>query len=152
MDDLLKEIAAEKERIEATLQALEKTLQRKRRTFVELAAIATCLHNCYSGMENLLKRVLKYIQIPLPDSATSHKDLLELAVEQRIIQPALVEELDEYRAFRHFFVHGYGIALQEVPLKPLAQNLPDIWLRFESEVTAFITSLPPAIKPSNKRA
>lgn len=142
MDDLLKEIAAEQERIEATLQALEKTLQRKRRTFVELAAIATCLHNCYSGMENLLKRVLKFIQISLPDSATSHKDLLELAVEQRIIQPELVEELDEYRAFRHFFVHGYGIALQEVPLKPLAQNLPAIWLRFESEVNAFVTSLP----------
>lgn len=54
MDDLLQEISAEKERVESTLQALEKTLHRKRRTFVELAAIATCLHNAYSGMENIL--------------------------------------------------------------------------------------------------
>jgi hypothetical protein len=45
MDDLRREIAAERERVEATLDALEKTLRRKRRTFVELAAIATCLHN-----------------------------------------------------------------------------------------------------------
>jgi len=141
MDDLRQDIAAEKERIEGTLEALEKTLCRKRRTFVELAAIATCLHNAYSGMENLLKRVLKYIKVPLPDSATFHKDLLDLAVEQKMISQELSEALDEYRAFRHFFVHGYGILLQEAPLQPLAQNLPEAWNRFASELDAFIVSL-----------
>jgi uncharacterized protein YutE (UPF0331/DUF86 family) len=140
MDELLQDIAAEKERIDDTLAALTKTLRRKRRGFVELAAMATCLHNCYSGMENLLKRVFKYFQIPLPDSATSHKDLLDLAVERGIISQELSEALDEYRAFRHFFVHGYGIALQEAPLQPLAQNLPEVWSRFELEVNSFLTS------------
>ncbi|MDZ7291684.1 MAG: hypothetical protein ONB44_17595 [candidate division KSB1 bacterium] len=140
MDELLQDIAAEKERIESTLQALEKVLRRKRRTFVELAAIATCLHNSYSGMENLLKRVLKHLKVSLPDSTTSHKDLLALAVEQEIISQELLESLDEYRAFRHFFVHGYGILLQEAPLQPLAQSLPAVWNRFESELDAFITS------------
>lgn len=134
MDNLVREIAAEKERIEATLSALEKTLRRKRRTFVELAAIATCLHNSYSGMENLLKRVLKSLQIPLPESSTSHKDLLALAVEHELMSQDLSDALDEYRAFRHFFVHGYGIALQEAPLKPLAQNLPELWQRFVVEL------------------
>jgi uncharacterized protein YutE (UPF0331/DUF86 family) len=140
MGELLQDFAAEKERIEDTLAALAKTLRRKRRGFVELAAIATCLHNSYSGMENLLKRVLLYLQVPLPHSATSHKDLLDLAVEQMIISQELSEALDEYRAFRHFFVHGYGIALQEAPLQPLAQNLPDIWNRFESELNNFLAS------------
>ena len=132
MDELLQDLAADKERIEDTLAALAKTLRRKRRGFAELAAIATCLHNCYSGMENLLKRVLQHTQVPLPHSATSHKDLLDLAVEQNILTQELSETLDEYRAFRHFFVHGYGIALQEAPLQPLAQNLPNVWSRFES--------------------
>jgi len=113
----------------------------KRRTFVELAAIATCLHNAYSGMENLLKRVIKHLKVSLPDSATSHKDLLELAVAQKIISQELLENLDEYRAFRHFFVHGYGILLQEAPLQPLAQNLPEVWNRFASELDAFVSSL-----------
>lgn len=140
MDNLVREIAAEKERIEATLSALEKTLRRKRRTFVELAAIATCLHNSYSGMENLLKRVLKSLQIPLPDSSTSHKDLLGLAVEHRLISQELSDALDEYRAFRHFFVHGYGIALQEAPLKPLAQNLPELWQRFIAELESVLAT------------
>lgn len=99
MDNLVREIAAEKERIEATLSALEKTLRRKRRTFVELAAIATCLHNSYSGMENLLKRVLKSLQIPLPESSTSHKDLLALAVEHELMSQDLSDALDEYPLF-----------------------------------------------------
>jgi len=83
MDELLQDIAAEKERIVDTLKALEKVLRRKRRTFIELAAIATCLHNFYNGIENMLKRVLKYLSEPLPNSTTSHKDLLILAVEKK---------------------------------------------------------------------
>jgi hypothetical protein len=97
MDELRQEIAAEKERIEDTLAALAKTLRRKRRGFVELAAIATCLHNCYSGMENLLKRVLQHMQVPLPHSATSHKDLLDLAVEQNIISQELSSTIGNSR-------------------------------------------------------
>lgn len=42
MNNLLQEIAAEKENIERTLRALDDTLQRPSRDFVELAAIATC--------------------------------------------------------------------------------------------------------------
>lgn len=68
-------------------------------------------------------------------------DLLELAVEQKIISPELLENLDEYRAFRHFFVHGYGILLQEAPLQPLSQNLPEVWHRFAAELDAFVASL-----------
>jgi len=138
MDEILQDIVAEKERIEATLKALQKTLRRKRRTFIELAAMATCLHNCYSGMENLLKRTLQYLKIPLPHSATSHKDLLDLAVEQNLISKEISESLNEYRGFRHFFVHGYGISLNKAPLQKLAQNLPEVWNRFESEFDAFV--------------
>lgn len=48
--------------------------------------------------------------------------------------------MDGYRAFRHFFVHGYGIALQEVPLKPLAQKLPELWQRFTMELEAYLST------------
>ncbi|NIS28413.1 hypothetical protein GWN42_33150 [candidate division KSB1 bacterium] len=137
----MEDIAAEKERIKATLKALQKTQLRKRRTFVELAAIATCLHNSYTGMENLLKRVLKYLNVQLPDSETSHKDLLTLAVEQKIISQNLPKALDEYLAFRHFFVHGYGVLLQEAPLQPLAENLPEVWKRSESQFDTFVDNL-----------
>ncbi|MCH8291296.1 hypothetical protein IH992_09375 [Candidatus Poribacteria bacterium] len=68
MDELLREIAAEKEQISQTLTALEEALNRQKRTIVELAAIATFLHNFYNGIENLLKRVLQFKKVSIPDS------------------------------------------------------------------------------------
>ena len=93
-------------------------------------------------MENLLKRGFKHLKISLPDSPTFHKDTLSQAVATGITSQELSDRLDEYRTFRHFFVHGYGILLSEAPLQPLAQNLPDVWERFEREFEFFISRLP----------
>jgi uncharacterized protein YutE (UPF0331/DUF86 family) len=48
-------------------------------------------------------------EYPVPLSESWHKDLLDLSVDRQIISSELSKKLDEYRAFRHFFVHGYGI-------------------------------------------
>lgn len=141
MDELLREISAEKERISNTLNALRETLERKEKTIVELAAIATFLQNIYNGMENILKRILKCKRIFIPISDSFHKDLLDLSVDNQIISFELSKKLDEYRAFRHFFIHGYGIMLDEERLIPLAENLPNLWKQFESELKVLVESL-----------
>ena len=141
MDELYREVQAEKEHILATLQALKEALERKEKTVVELAAIATFLQNAYNGIENILKRVLKYVGISVPLSESRHKDLLGLSVDRQIISSELSRRLEEYRAFRHFFIHGYGIMLDEEKLMPLAENLPDLWKDFESELETFLNSL-----------
>jgi len=141
MDELFREVEAEKEHILATLQALKEALERKEKTIVELAAIATFLQNAYNGIENVLKRTLKHKGIPIPLSESWHKDLLDLSVNHQIISSELSRRLDEYRAFRHFSVHGYGIMLDEEKLIPLAEKLPDLWKDFESELEAFLNSL-----------
>ena len=141
MDELLREVEAEKEHIQATLQALKEALGRKEKTVVELAAIATFLQNAYNGIENILKRTLKYEGISIPRSESWHRDLLDLSVDHQIISSELSRRLDEYRAFRHFFIHGYGIILDEEKLIPLAEYLPDLWKDFESELEAFLNSL-----------
>ncbi|MCW3128828.1 MAG: DUF86 domain-containing protein [Methanophagales archaeon] len=137
MDELYREVQAEEEHILATLQALKEALERKEKTVVELAAIATFLQNAYNGIENILKRVLKYVGISVPLSESWHKDLLDLSVDRQIISSELSRRLDEYRAFRHFFIHGYGIMLDKEKLMPLAENLPDLWKDFESELETF---------------
>ncbi|RLG23233.1 hypothetical protein DRN76_05665 [Methanosarcinales archaeon] len=60
MDELHREVLAEKEYILDTFQALNGTLQRKEKTVVELAAISTFLQNAYNGIESLLERVLRF--------------------------------------------------------------------------------------------
>ena len=93
------------------------------------------------GIENILKRILKYEEIFVPLSESWHKDLLDLSVDRQIISSGLSRKLNEYRAFRHFFVHGYGTMLNKGKLMPFAENLPDLWKDFESELEAFLNSL-----------
>jgi hypothetical protein len=59
MVDLTRKIAAEKENVEKALGNLKDAMGRKKRSTVELAAIATFLHNIYNGIENILKQVQK---------------------------------------------------------------------------------------------
>jgi uncharacterized protein YutE (UPF0331/DUF86 family) len=125
MDELLREVQAEKEYILDTLRALNEALQRKEKTVVELAAITTFLQNTYNGIENILKRVLKFKGISISTSESWHKDLLDLSVNNQIIPLELSKRLDEYRAFRHFSIHGYGVLLDKEKLMPLATNLLD---------------------------
>ena len=141
MDDLLREVQAEKEYILDTLRALNEALQRKEKTAVELAAVSTFLQNTYNGIENILKRILKFKGISIPVSESWHKGLIDLSVDNQIISLELSKRLDEYRAFRHFSIHGYGVLLDKEKLMPLATNLPDLWKDFEREVDTSMKSL-----------
>ena len=134
MDELRDEIQYEKDHILQTLHALGETMKRDKRTVIELAAIATFLQNIYNGMENILKRILKFKGISINRSETYHKDLLNLSVEHHIISIELSLRLDEFRAFRHFYIHGYGIMLDDEKLLPLAESLLNVWQSFEAEI------------------
>jgi len=141
MDELSREIEIEKGRILTTLKALKDALEREERTIIELAAIATFIHNIYNGVENILKRILKSKGITIPRSETWHRDLLNSSVTNKIISYELSRRLEEYLAFRHFFTHGYGVMLDEEKLIPLAENLPAVWENFESEINKFLNLL-----------
>ncbi len=132
--ELTREILAEKEYITKTLLLLKKTMARPEKDEAELAAMGSFIHNVYTGIENILKRILKFKQIIIPDSPSSHKDLLNQAVTIGLISPTLSDELDDYRGFRHFFVHAYVLFLDEEQLMPLAKNLPAIWQQFDQEI------------------
>jgi len=135
--ELKQEILAEKEHILRTLGLLQKTLARPEKEETELAAIGSFIHNVYTGIENILKRILKFKQVTIPNSPASHKNLLDQAVATGIISLALSEDLDDYRGFRHFFVHAYAMFLDETQLIPLAENLPIVWQQFDQEIATF---------------
>ena len=137
MVDLTRRIAAEKEYVERALDNLKDAMGRKEKSIIELAAIATFLHNIYNGIENILKQVLKAKGTEIPKSETSHKDLLDLSVSLGIIPEKLSDQLYEYLTFRHFFVHSYGFMLEEIHLESLTNNIPGVWSQFLSAIERY---------------
>jgi uncharacterized protein YutE (UPF0331/DUF86 family) len=88
-------------------------MARTEKTVIELAAIATFLHNIYNGIENILKQILISRGINVPKSDKWHKDLLNRSLSSGIISEELTNKLYKYLTFRHFFVHAYGFMLDE---------------------------------------
>ncbi|MBF0509876.1 MAG: hypothetical protein HQK57_13245 [Deltaproteobacteria bacterium] len=134
MSNLFEEISIEKDYIEKTLDVMHEAIGRPEKTYVELAAIGASLHHCYSGMENIIKRIFKARKLSVPTSSSSHKDLLGIANQHGIISDELLNRLDKFRGFRHFFIHAYGFMLNENELLPLAEELPEVWGQFENEI------------------
>jgi uncharacterized protein YutE (UPF0331/DUF86 family) len=141
MKDLARKIAAEKENVEKALQNLAEAKARKARSAVELAAIATFLHNIYNGIENILKQAAKAKGAEFGRSPTWHKDLLDFSASSGIISEQLVDQLYEYLTFRHFFVHSYGFLLEDASLEHLARRIPNLWQEFVSAIERYCREL-----------
>ena len=137
MVDITRQVAAEKENVEKALVNLRDAMGRREKSVVELAAIATFIHNIYNGIENILKQVLKAKGTEIPKSDTWHKDLLNLSVSLGIIPEKLSDDLYEYLTFRHFFVHAYGFMLEEAHLEYLTNNITNVWLQFLSVINKY---------------
>jgi uncharacterized protein YutE (UPF0331/DUF86 family) len=130
MDELTEQILAEKENVDIALHNLETVMARTEKTVIELAAIATFIHNIYNGIENILKQILISRDIMVPKSDKWHKDLLNRSLSSGIISEELSNKLCKYLTFRHFFVHAYGFMLDEKQLESLANDIPEIWNQF----------------------
>lgn len=132
--ELIRKIAAERENVEQALRYLDEARARESQSPVELAAIATFLHNIYNGIENILNQILKAKGVRVTRSETWHKDVLETSVHHGIVSEALADRLYEYLTFRHFFIHGYGFMLDEAQLRPLADGVRGLWERFVATI------------------
>lgn len=137
MDELWEEIEAENSLIDKTLAELVKALHSSDRSYVVLAGMASFVHNFYNGIENIIKRLLlaKGEKLDMR-SPFWHHDLLQAAVDQRIVSEALAQQLKDFLGFRHFFVHAYGILLDAEKLLPLANNATEVWRSFYAEIVA----------------
>lgn len=134
MNELPDEILAEKEQVEKTINILMEVLNRGNKTIVELAAIATFVHNCYNGIENILKQTLKKSNILIPQTQFWHKTLLQVGVKEKIISDSTANSLFNFLSFRHYFIHGYGHNLNESQLVQLAGELEKVWNLFLAEI------------------
>lgn len=140
MDKLHRQVLAEKENVQIAMDNLQSALERKEKTVIELAAIATFLHNIYNGIENILKQILVSQNINIPDSPSWHKELLNTSSSRGIISKSLSDKLYEYMTFRHFFIHAYGFMMDEKKLEILTDNVQEVWSQFDIEIEVFLKS------------
>lgn len=92
MSDFRLRIEAEYEAVEHTLSALpSKALVQF--TELELAGVTALLHNFYTGIENIVKHVLKAKNIALTTGTSWHRDLLLTAAQNNVVSEKLIEAL-----------------------------------------------------------
>ena len=120
------------------INKLNKKLSKAEPTLVELAALGTFLHNFYNGIENILKRILIAKNISVPQNPTWHKDLLDKAGGERIINDSLKDKLLTYLVFRHYFVHSYGFELVWREMAPLAGDLDQTYRLFLTAIKKYL--------------
>lgn len=129
-----------KMRIEAEYEAIEKVISSlpnkslSQLSELELAGVATLLHNFYNGIENVIKQVFQAKSLEIPVGPSWHQNLLLVAVEKGLLSGKLTENLKEYLAFRHFFSHTYALRLQPQRLEPLTANIAAIFQKFKIEI------------------
>lgn len=134
MADIEERIEAEIENIDRIIELTPATDSVDQLSLLELAGVGSLLYNFYNGVENIIKQMIIERGLQLPSGDSWHRDLLNLAVETDIITGNLAAELRPHLAFRHLFSHGYSTELDPGRIKPLLENVKDIYARFKSEV------------------
>jgi hypothetical protein len=138
MAKLSEKVQAEYEQIENLLKEMPASEKLPYLSFLELAGVATLLHNFYNGVENILKQCLYEENIPVPAGSSSHKDLLITSVQHGILSQETILRLGEYLAFRHFFVHAYALDLYADKMESLVENINAVFGVFQKEINAFL--------------
>jgi hypothetical protein len=110
-------------------------------------SVAYQLHNFYGAIEELLKIVAIYFENNISDSSQWHS-LLPKRMMQPVqeIRPALLslesyDKLNELRAFRHFFRHAYGIALDFYQLQSNVNRAIQLKPQLDQNIESFLQKL-----------
>jgi hypothetical protein len=112
-----------------------------------LQAAALSLQNFYTGVERVFEEIAKQVDESLPLGASSHRELLDqMGLELSSMRPAVLqavtlEELNEYRGFRHVAIHRYGFELQPNRIRELVDALPVCYGHFSADIQRFCNFL-----------
>ncbi len=93
---------------------------------MELAGVAALIHNFYNGVENVLKQLVIFKGLSIPQGSSWHIELIEMCVANRTISQSTAGMLKEYLSFRHFFSHAYSFDVDEERIAPLLERIEDV--------------------------
>ncbi len=105
------------------------------------------LHSFYNGFENIFKRVAAELDGGLPSGEFWHRELLDSMTmpgreRSAVISESLIETLDDYMAFRHFFRHAYIFNLNWDGMKTLVLGCEETLTLVEANLDRFFKAGP----------
>ncbi len=145
--ELGEEITVELEAIEATVKellALQRDVAHREPTVREKTAAAAFLAQFYNGIENILKRISRYHNVPLPAGQTWHVDLFQRFCSPShpdlpiLFDEALASALAPYRRFRHIAFHGYGFQLDWGRMVEGVANVQQVFSQFKASLSDYL--------------
>jgi hypothetical protein len=147
-DDLREKAAVEREQLHHLLDHCRPLLEKctaNPPNDLELIALAAMLHSFYNGIENIFKRIAGEFSGRSPAGEGWHRGLLDLMGRRERMRPAvisegLVERLDAYLDFRHFFRHSYVFFLRWDRMKALVLGCEETLELFEDELDRFFAA------------
>jgi hypothetical protein len=149
-DRLRKQVALEREQLHRLLDTSRPFMEQCASSppnSAELFALAATLHSFYNGFENIFKRIAVELDGGLTDNEFWHRELLDSMARPTDHRPAIlseqmIERLDDYLAFRHFFRHAYLFNLEWDRMKPLVLGCQETLDLVEAELEQFFRAAP----------
>ena len=138
MDELREKIEIDINNLDRVFEELPNHSILSQLSTLELAGVATLLHIFYNGIENIIKRILIDKGASIPRGDAWHKELLNLAVDEKLFSLELKAQLGEFLAFRHFFSHAYALDLYAERMEPLVKAAPELFNSFKEEISKYI--------------
>jgi len=149
-DELKEEINIELELIERILlelSLLQKDVADREPSVREKTAASAFIAQFYGGVENILKRINYFYNVPLPTGDTWHIDLFKRFCEPPhkplpvLFSKTLELLMAPYRKFRHVVYHGYGFQLEWSRMKEGLENIDEVFSLFKAKLIEFLQTL-----------
>lgn len=143
---LLSDIKQERKELERLVEEMEDLLPPSSSETPDkktLRAIGSVLHDFYTGIEKIFRRIALEMESTLPEGDDWHRQLLNrMAVDIESTRPSVIsdelrEDLDEHLRFRHLFRHLYDFELQWKRCRELATSLKNTYRKLQTELDAF---------------
>lgn len=141
---LKSEIEKELGELERLNYEMSEVLSRRSPSFLETRAAGSIMHDFYSGIEKIFKRIAATIDRDVPEGDEWHADLLKrMAIPIEDIRPAVVskklrDNLGDYLRFRHLFRNIYGFELKWERCKTLGSAMDKTMKNFKKEMSKFL--------------
>ena len=150
IEELKEELAIELDWMDVVVRellSLSKDIGDKEPTIREKTAAAGFLSQFYNGIENILKRISRFHDVPLPAGDTWHIELFKRFCSPSysplppLFDDDLASALAPLRKFRHVVHHGYGFQLEWSRMKEGISTIEALFLRFKLSLSNYIKLL-----------